>query len=120
MAKAKIVRDSDGLFDGIKFNCPACLWSDGTPQAKVLPVSWLPPGETQESPHVAGKPHWGFNGDFENPTLTPSVLQWWGGEGTEVPKHVCHSFVTNGRIQFLGDCTHALAGQTVDLPAMED
>ncbi|WP_241754456.1 hypothetical protein [Cupriavidus basilensis] len=28
---------------------------------------------------------------------------------------VCHSFVTDGRIQFLGDCTHALAGQTVPL-----
>ena len=29
---------------------------------------------------------------------------------------VCHTFVTDGRIQFLSDCTHALAGQTVDLP----
>lgn len=29
---------------------------------------------------------------------------------------VCHSFVTAGRIEFLPDCTHALAGQTVDLP----
>ena len=29
---------------------------------------------------------------------------------------VCHSFVTDGLIQFLGDCTHALAGQTVDMP----
>ena len=28
----------------------------------------------------------------------------------------CHSFVTDGRIQFLADCTHPLAGQTVDLP----
>jgi len=28
----------------------------------------------------------------------------------------CHSFVTDGRIQFLADCTHALANQTVDLP----
>lgn len=28
----------------------------------------------------------------------------------------CHSFVQSGRIQFLSDCTHALAGQTVDLP----
>ena len=28
-------------------------------------------------------------------------------------------FVTDGKIQFLGDCTHALAGQTVDLPDME-
>jgi hypothetical protein len=29
---------------------------------------------------------------------------------------VCHSFVTDGRIQFLNDCTHPLAGQTVDIP----
>lgn len=29
---------------------------------------------------------------------------------------VCHSFVRAGRIEFLGDCTHALAGQTVPLP----
>jgi hypothetical protein len=29
---------------------------------------------------------------------------------------VCHSFVTDGRIQFLTDCTHAFAGRTVDLP----
>ncbi|MGT2429227.1 hypothetical protein ACU4HD_11865 [Cupriavidus basilensis] len=27
-------------------------------------------------------------------------------------KKACHSFVTDGHIQFLGDCTHALAGQT--------
>ena len=26
---------------------------------------------------------------------------------------------TDGRIQFLGDCTHHLAGQTVDLPDFE-
>jgi hypothetical protein len=25
-----------------------------------------------------------------------------------------------GRIQFLGDCTHALAGQTVDLPEIQE
>ena len=30
--------------------------------------------------------------------------------------HVCHSFVTDGRIRFLGDCTHALKGQTVPIP----
>ena len=28
----------------------------------------------------------------------------------------CHSFVRSGRIEFLSDSTHALAGQTVDLP----
>jgi hypothetical protein len=31
----------------------------------------------------------------------------------------CHSFVTDGRIQFLSDSTHALAGQTVDLPEIQ-
>jgi len=31
---------------------------------------------------------------------------------------VCHSYVTDGRIQFLADCTHALAGLTVDLPEL--
>lgn len=31
------------------------------------------------------------------------------------PPHVCHSFVRDGRIEFLSDCTHALAGQTVEL-----
>ena len=57
---------------------------------------------------------WTWNGDLELPTFSPSVLVRYGYiQG--VPK-VCHSFVTDGRIQFLGDCTHALAGQTVDLP----
>ena len=32
------------------------------------------------------------------------------------PPEVCHSFITDGRIQFLNDCTHALAGHTVPLP----
>lgn len=28
----------------------------------------------------------------------------------------CHSFVTDGKIQFLSDCSHAKAGMTIDLP----
>lgn len=60
-------------------------------------------------------PRWGWNGNAEAPTFTPSVLVRynWGVEQKAV---VCHSFVTDGRIQFLSDCTHELAGQTVDLP----
>ncbi len=88
-------------------------------------------------------PRWGFNGDGDRPTFTPSVLVWWdepanlndiealnrdiadararreaGEERPRVPmvSKQCHSFVTDGRIQFLGDCTHSLANQTVDLP----
>lgn len=60
---------------------------------------------------------WTFNGDLERPTFTPSVLVRY--EVSPPNQHlstVCHSFVRDGRIEFLGDCTHALAGQTVDLP----
>lgn len=56
---------------------------------------------------------WQFNGDFEHPTFTPSYVV---RSGNALGDTVCHSFVTDGKIQFLGDCTHALAGQTVDLP----
>lgn len=66
---------------------------------------------------------WGFDGNTESPTFTPSVLVTHDAkpDASEEFKEwrtarACHSFVTAGRIQFLGDCTHALANQTVDLP----
>lgn len=99
----------------VAFWCPGC---DGVHQIGV--------GEGEG-------PRWGYNGNPEKPTFTPSILvrshEWqppvtsenlaefkrspW--EQTRV-ETVCHSFVTDGRIQFLSDCTHALAGQTVDIP----
>lgn len=60
------------------------------------------------------RPRWEFNGDIEKPTITPSILARWTWGPTH-EKRVCHSFVTDGRIRFLGDCTHALAGKTVDM-----
>jgi hypothetical protein len=63
-------------------------------------------------------PIWEFKGDEDHPTITPSILMRWD-EGDE-PKgslgHRCHSYVTDGKIQFLEDCTHELAGKTVFLP----
>lgn len=32
----------------------------------------------------------------------------------------CHSFIVNGQWQFLGDCAHALAGQTVPMVPVPD
>ena len=55
-----------------------------------------------------------FNGDVLAPTLSPSLLQS-RTEGEDHVPYVCHSFVVDGRIQFLGDCTHPLANQTVEL-----
>ena len=69
--------------------------------------------------HVKGpaRPTWTWNGSLDAPTFQPSVAVHWTEHGIA---KVCHSFVTDGRIQFLGDCTHALAGQTVPILAMED
>lgn len=57
---------------------------------------------------------WEFNGDFNKPTIRPSIFVNQGQRSPE--DHACHSFVTDGQIQYLTDCTHALAGQTVELP----
>lgn len=62
---------------------------------------------------------WTWNGSEELPTLSPSVLVTYDGKdaGEEgAPPAICHSFVRDGRIQFLTDSTHKLAGMTVDLP----
>lgn len=72
-----------------------------------------------------GRPRWGFNGDYERPTFTPSINVTWSepsdveGEFDDTSKDrkmVCHSFVTDGQISFLNDCTHALAGRVAPIP----
>ena len=63
---------------------------------------------------------WKFNGDLDNPTFSPSMLvtvpEYRDGRPTGKNNSVCHSFVRNGSIQFLNDCTHEMAGKTVELP----
>jgi len=56
---------------------------------------------------------WIFNGDKEKPTFHGSMLVRIPYQNK--PAIVCHSFITEGKIQFLPDCTHSLRGQTVDL-----
>jgi hypothetical protein len=97
---------------GLTFYCPACKQAHGI--------------------RTEGTDIWGWNGDVERPTFTPSVLvSAMYGDPPVTPENlaewkrapwpqtkvarICHSFVTDGMIQFLGDCTHALAGQTVPL-----
>lgn len=84
---------------------------------------------------------WTWNGSLSAPTLTPSVLIrtghyvphvreldgdkpapcWctWNAEHPDEPAPfkctVCHSFVRDGQIEYLSDCTHALAGQIVPM-----
>jgi hypothetical protein len=71
--------------------------------------------------YVAGEgvPVWTFNGDIDKPTVSPSVLVR-SNYGQPPVDTVCHSLIKDGQIQFLGDCTHKLAGQTVEIPEYED
>ena len=91
---AKFNKTTHGKRNGYLFQCPGC-----------------------EVSHIvltdAGTPQWGFNGDVDHPTVTPSIRVRGGGIG------MCHSFVEGGKIRFLNDCTHELAGQTVELPEWE-
>jgi len=68
---------------------------------------------------------WTFDGNAERPTFSPSInirvnTPDMKGYQPDHPSSVCHYFIRDGRIQFLGDCTHALKGQTVDLPEIPD
>lgn len=81
------------------FHCPGCGYSH--------------PFEV-DAPNGAG---WTWNGSLDKPTFHPSLLVYGGGR-SEAPR--CHSFVTDGRIQFLVDSTHKLAGQTVELPDWDE
>lgn len=55
---------------------------------------------------------WHFNGDHTKPTFNPSLLVLSGNAAGDTR---CHSFIRDGDWQFLADCTHGLAGQTVAL-----
>lgn len=66
---------------------------------------------------------WVFSGTLDNPTLTPSILKRTGSfadpafvDPPEIPPTICHFFITDGKVIYLSDCTHKLAGQTIDLP----
>ena len=56
---------------------------------------------------------WSFNGDYERPTFSPSMLSNKGR--VDAHKPLCHSFLRDGVWQFLGDCTHAMAWQNVPM-----
>lgn len=58
-------------------------------------------------------PIWEFDGNMESPTISPSIKVTRGN------KQICHFFIKQGKIQFLNDCFHKLAGKTVDMKDVE-
>lgn len=100
------------------------LRNAGTESDKRL-MFWCPGCKMAHAVRIAGAGSvWGYDGNAEAPTFTPSVLvtiPWSrsvepGDDPAQWRDEICHSFVRAGMIEFLGDCTHALKGQTVPLP----
>lgn len=107
------LRSVEGHF--FAFWCPGCKETHGVPSGRG----------------------WTWNGNTDAPTVQPSLLitsghyvsEWkpgtacWCTYNAAHPKQRspfacerCHTFITDGQIHFLADCTHALAGQTVPIP----
>ena len=91
-------------YDMVAFRCPGC-----------------------NARHAISVKRWTWNGSGDRPTFTPSILVRTGRavdpnftrEQGDLPG-VCHSYVTDGMIRFLSDSTHELAGQTVELPSINE
>lgn len=69
-------------------------------------------------PERPNMPVWRFNGDLESPTVSPSILIRAGHAGGK--KTTCHLFLRSGQVQYLNDCDHPLAGETIQLPPFPD
>lgn len=77
--------DVRGKFHSWLFYCPGCK------QAHAIDTRWQ------------------FDGDWDKPTFSPSLL-------TQSPQiGRCHLFIRTGLIEYLSDCTHELAGTTVPM-----
>jgi len=101
----------DQIADYIFF-CEGCKTHHGVTTRKVNMDRLT--DEDRESYIRNKKPRWSFNGDFKKPTFKPSIhIKARPRKGKEIT--ICHSFVTNGEIRYLGDCRHDFKNKTVEL-----
>lgn len=91
----------DGIYMFFCQGCNNCHWFSTS-------------GRSLSNPDKITGPKWQFNNNFEKPTIRASILVRLANN------KVCHSFITDGKIQFLNDCSHKLAGKTVELENFDD
>lgn len=106
--KAKpYTKPNSEVIEGYSIFCPGCGYTH----------------DIQTNPTTAEpKALWTFNGSLDKPTFNPSLLIRTGRftgrayeEDPDLPSVICHSFITNGKIDYLRDSTHHLSGQTIEL-----
>lgn len=104
-----VMKGKDGQdihYTALAINCPGCAETRSTGSGLLmLPVNAPAPLTS-----------WGWDGNLEAPTLTPSIRSSMAPySDTGKPLGVCHSFLRNGIWEFLTDSTHSLAGQHVPM-----
>jgi hypothetical protein len=65
---------------------------------------------------------WTWNDSLEKPTFNPSVRVTYRGVDPDTNAKIettCHFYVREGKIEYLADCTHKMAGQTVEMLDVE-
>lgn len=82
------LNDQDNNFAAYMFWCPGC-----------------------KEYHSYDKDRWTFNGSYEKPTFSPSLLITKPSD----PNYRCHLFVRDGKIEFCSDSNHEFAGQTIQM-----
>ena len=60
-------------------------------------------------------PRWSFNGDIELPTFSPAISHRRFNEVTD-KEFICSYTILDGKITYLKECTHSMAGKTLELP----
>lgn len=98
------VNDKGKRYQALMFACPGCAAGgpDGYSGILLLPVNCS----------GIGKRSWEFDGNFDSPTLSPSILS----KGSPGYARRCHSFLKAGVFQFLSDSTHPLTDHFVPIP----
>ncbi len=103
MPRAALIRD-EAIHRVLVF-CPACNYGHAF---------------TVDAPagHIGRR--WTWNGSLDKPSFSPAMeIDQLNRSNGAVLVPRCHSFVFDGNIQFMPDCTHPLAGVTVELPEID-
>ena len=71
---------------------------------------------------IPSNSHWVWDGSVECPTIRPSVKETRGVSGQSYedfkrtgPSYINHYYITQGKIEYISDCTHESANKTEDI-----
>lgn len=108
-----VVRTLTVGVDGPEVGRLLWVWCPGCEEAHA-PLTALPDGSRPDP----ARPYWEWNGATDGGfTISPSLLV---SSPRRDGARVCHSFIRDGRWEFLADCTHPLAGCTAPMVPVPD